>query len=69
MTEEEDALGGFGFGWPSAEAEFEYVTVLFLAVALDSATERLGVGCGEVHAGVYGGFPVGGGLAEDELSS
>ena len=56
-----------GFGFARAEAEFEHVAPGALAVALDSSAEGFRVNGGQVHAGVYGGFRVGGGLSEDQL--
>ncbi len=63
MAEQEDAVGG-GFG-AGAEAEFEDVAPGALTVAFYASSEGFCVGCGEVHAGVYGGFIVRGGFGED----
>ena len=62
VAEEQDAQGGIA----RAEAEFEDVTEVAVAVALDATSKGFRVCGGEVHAGIDGGFGIGGGFAEDE---
>jgi hypothetical protein len=58
MTEQQDGFGRawLGFG---AEAGFEHVAESALAVQLDAAAERPGVGGGKGDAGIDCGFLVG----------
>jgi hypothetical protein len=63
MAEEKYAA----FGFAGAEVKFKDVAEVFLFVTLGSASEELGVVGGEIHAGVYCGFIIGGGLGEDQL--
>jgi hypothetical protein len=50
-----------------AEAGFEHVAEGALAVELDAAAERFGVGGGLGDAGIDGGFVVGGRLDANEI--
>jgi hypothetical protein len=59
MSEEEDWLFGSGFGF-GAEAGFEEIAKLPLAMQFDSPTQSCGLGCGNGDAGVDCGFDVGG---------
>ena len=67
MTEEEDWLGGVGLG-AGAEPGFEDDAEGFLPMQFDSAAQGFGVSGGEGHAGVDGGFVVGGGLNFDQAA-
>jgi hypothetical protein len=63
VTEEEHFAGGAA----GAEAELEDVSIVALTVAFDAAIKGFGVSGGQVHAGVDGGFVVGGGFGADEM--
>jgi hypothetical protein len=64
MAKEQDTVGRLS----GSEPEFEDVAELALPVALNAGRQGFGVGGGQVHAGVYGGFVVGRRLGEYQLS-
>ena len=64
VAEEEDAAGGLA----RAETQLQDIAPGLLAVTLDSSAQGFRVAGGKVHAGIHGGFVVGGGFGEDQLS-